>query len=33
VPAALGPAEFGALVRREHEANARIVKAANIRAE
>ena len=33
VPAALGPAEFGALVRCGHEANARIVKAANIRAE
>jgi hypothetical protein len=33
VPASLGPAEFGALVRREFEANARIVKAADIRAE
>ncbi len=33
VPAIAGPAEFAALVRREHEANGRIVKAANIRAE
>jgi tripartite-type tricarboxylate transporter receptor subunit TctC len=33
VPAPAGPAEFAALVRREHDSNARIVKAANIRAE
>jgi tripartite-type tricarboxylate transporter receptor subunit TctC len=33
VPAPMSVAGFGALVRREHEANARIVKSANIRAE
>lgn len=33
VPAAAGPAAFAALVRREFDANARIVRAANIRAE
>ena len=33
VPAPLGPLEFKAGVRREHDANARIVRSANIRAE
>lgn len=33
LPAPSGPTEFKALVRREHDANARIVKAANIKAE
>jgi tripartite-type tricarboxylate transporter receptor subunit TctC len=33
LPAPAGPAEFTALVKREYDANARIVKAANIRAE
>jgi tripartite-type tricarboxylate transporter receptor subunit TctC len=33
VPAPLGPLESSALVRREHDANARIVRAANLRAE
>jgi tripartite-type tricarboxylate transporter receptor subunit TctC len=33
VPAPLGAAAWAALVRREHEANARIVQAAGIRAE
>jgi tripartite-type tricarboxylate transporter receptor subunit TctC len=33
VPAPAGPSEFATMVRREHEANARIVKAAGIRAD
>ncbi|MFM1987300.1 MAG: hypothetical protein RJA99_257 [Pseudomonadota bacterium] len=33
VPAPMGPAEFGQLVRREHESNARIVRAAGIRTD
>jgi tripartite-type tricarboxylate transporter receptor subunit TctC len=32
-PAPMGVGDIGSLVRREHEANARIVKSANIRAE
>jgi tripartite-type tricarboxylate transporter receptor subunit TctC len=33
VPAPMGPADFAALVRREYDANARIVQAAGIKAE